>query len=92
LFHAGQWSDCPSVPITIVDTIGAGDSFTAALVMGLLCRMPLDEINRLADEVARHVCSCVGATPALPKQLAGRFGVRSVKVNGTDRPTVEANA
>lgn len=73
LFQDGQWSDCPSVPITIVDTIGAGDSFTAALVMGLLCKMPLDEINALADEVARHVCSHAGATPPLPKQLSKRF-------------------
>lgn len=73
LFQAGQWSDCPSIPITIVDTIGAGDSFTAALVMGLLCKMPLDEINDLADEVARHVCSCAGATPPLPRHLSQRF-------------------
>jgi len=36
LFQDGQWSDCPSIPITIVDTVGAGDAFTAALVMGLL--------------------------------------------------------
>ena len=73
LFKAGQWSDCPSVPIKIVDTVGAGDAFTAALVLGLLHQMELDEINTLADEVARHVCSCVGATPPLPRELSKRF-------------------
>jgi len=74
LFQNGQWSDCPSVPIKIVDTVGAGDSFTAALVMGLLQKMPLEEINSLADEVARYVCSCAGATPPLPKAICIRFG------------------
>jgi len=73
LYQTGLWSDCPSVPIKIVDTVGAGDSFTAALVLGLLQKMELSEINVLADEVARHVCSCVGATPPLPKNICDRF-------------------
>ena len=77
LFQIGQWSDCPSVSIEIVDTVGAGDSFTAALVLGLLQKMELDEINALADEVARHVCSCAGATPPLPKSICERFARRS---------------
>jgi fructokinase len=75
LFQAGKWSDCSSVPIKIVDTVGAGDAFTAALVMGLLSKMDLDEINRLADEVARFVCSYAGATPPLPREFANRFAV-----------------
>ena len=73
LFQAGQWSDCPSEPIRIVDTVGAGDAFTAALVMGMLHKMKLDEINILADEVARHVCSFVGATPPMPESIRNRF-------------------
>lgn len=73
LFQAGRWSDCPSVPIKIVDTVGAGDSFTAALVLGLLQKMDLDEINTLADEVARHVCSHAGATPALPQAFCDKL-------------------
>ena len=76
LYRNGQWSDCPSVPIQIVDTVGAGDSFAAAMVMGLLHKMELDEINVLADEVARHVCSCAGATPPLPKAICDRFAAR----------------
>ena len=73
LFQNGQWSDCPSIPITVVDTVGAGDAFTAALVMGLLQKKPLDEINSQADQVARHVCSCAGATPPLPKAICDQF-------------------
>jgi fructokinase len=68
-----QWSDCPSHPVKVVDTVGAGDSFTAALVLGLLHQMDLDEINSIANEVARFVCSQPGATPTLPVESAERF-------------------
>jgi fructokinase len=57
----------------VVDTVGAGDSFTAALVMGLLRKMDLNEVNLLANDVARYVCSHTGATPALPMEFAKRF-------------------
>jgi len=70
-----RWSDCPSRPIKVVDTVGAGDSFTAALVLGLLRKMDLDEINTVANEVARYVCSQPGATPALPVEFARRFSI-----------------
>lgn len=73
LFQAGQWSDSPPVLTKVVDTVGAGDAFTAAMVMGLLQNMELYEINFLAGEVARHVCSCAGATPPLPKNICERF-------------------
>jgi fructokinase len=70
-----RWSDCPSRPVKVVDTVGAGDSFTAAMVLGLLRKMDLDEINTIANEVARYVCSEPGATPALPTEFARRFSI-----------------
>lgn len=69
------WSDCQSRPVKVVDTVGAGDSFTAALVLGLLKKMDLDEINTIANEVARYVCSQPGATPSLPAEFARRFSI-----------------
>jgi fructokinase len=66
LYSGGQWADDPSQPVAVKDTIGAGDAFTAALAMGLLAGKPLDAINRRANQVARHVCACEGATPPLP--------------------------
>jgi fructokinase len=70
-----HWSDCLSRPVKVVDTVGAGDSFTAALVLGLLRKMDLDEINEIANEVARYVCSQPGATPVLPVEFARRFSL-----------------
>jgi fructokinase len=68
-----RWSNCPSRPVQVVDTVGAGDSFTATLVLGLLRKMDLDELNLLANEVARYVCSHAGATPSLPAEFAKYF-------------------
>jgi fructokinase len=73
--NEARWSDCPSRPVKVVDTVGAGDSFTAALVLGLLRKMDLDKINSIANEVARYVCSQPGATPTLPAEFARRFSI-----------------
>ena len=56
----------PSVPTTLVDTVGAGDAFTAALMIGLLNEQPLKEIAHFATGVSSYVCSQRGATPSLP--------------------------
>jgi|GEM_PF-2919919 len=70
---AQAFSHQPGLPVDIVDTVGAGDAFTAALTLGLLAGRPLDEINPFANQVARHVCAHAGATPPLPPALANRF-------------------
>lgn len=58
-----------SRPVGIVDTVGAGDAFTAAMTLGLLNRHPLPVVNRAAARVAEYVCAQPGATPALPPDL-----------------------
>lgn len=58
-----------AAPADVVDTIGAGDSFTAALVTGLLAGWPLGRINEHAARVAAYVCGQSGATPELPGEL-----------------------
>jgi fructokinase len=67
----GEVSDCAGCAARVVDTVGAGDAFTAALVTGLLhAREPgLDEINAFANRVAAYVCSAPGATPPVPPDL-----------------------
>ncbi|CAN5790755.1 hypothetical protein BH11VER1_BH11VER1_23650 [soil metagenome] len=63
-------SDFPGVSTEVKDTVGAGDSYTATMVTGLLCGASLDEINAQACGVAAYVCSQKGATPPLPPDLA----------------------
>jgi len=54
--------------IKVVDTVGAGDSFTAAVATGLCLDMPLNELHHFASNAAAHVCGQAGATPALPSK------------------------
>jgi fructokinase len=66
---SGESSDSPGEPTAVVDTVGAGDAFTAALVVGLLAGLPLAAINTWANRVAAFVCSQPGATPTFPTEL-----------------------
>ncbi len=67
----GETSDLPAEPTTVVDTVGAGDAYTSAMVIGLLRKLPLGTINQWASRVAAYVCSQPGATPHLPESLRG---------------------
>jgi len=49
--------------VDVVDTVGAGDSFTAAFVVSYLRGDSLYEAQRLANETAAYVCSRKGAMP-----------------------------
>ena len=63
----------PGFPTDVRDTVGAGDSFTATVAMGLLHGWPVDAISETANAVASHVCSCEGAIPPMPEHLRKRF-------------------
>lgn len=55
----------PGFRVRVVDTVGAGDAFTAALLRGYLAGAPLEEINDTANRIGAWVASQAGATPAL---------------------------
>lgn len=58
-----------AAPVKVVDTVGAGDSFTAALIDGLLRGDDLETVGKRANRIASFVCSQPGATPRLPEEL-----------------------
>jgi fructokinase len=55
--------------ISVIDTVGAGDAFTAGLVYGLLMDFDIEKTNRIANQLASYVCSKTGATPKLEERL-----------------------
>jgi len=67
----------PGYPIEVVDTIGAGDSFSATLCIGLMQGLPLCRLNENANKVAAYVCSQPGATPGLPHDLVAKISTSS---------------
>jgi fructokinase len=69
LIDGSGTDDHPGNTITTIDTIGAGDSFSATLCAGLLQGLTLATLNENANQVAAYVCSQRGATPALPESI-----------------------
>jgi fructokinase len=73
LLADGVWAEDPGMPVKVVDTIGAGDAFTAAMTLALLAGWPATKVNAMAGELARFVCGHAGATPVLPPGFAAQF-------------------
>jgi fructokinase len=73
LFSAGKWAEHPGFATEVADTIGAGDSFTAAMAVGFLSGWDLETINDRANRVASFVASQPGGTPTLPPEIRGLF-------------------
>ena len=64
-----SYQDTPKVPVA--DTVGAGDSFTAAFTSAILSGKPVPEAHKLAVEVSAYVC-----TQSEPCQLPSAFKSR----------------
>lgn len=69
LVAADEVVEHPGCKPRIVDTVGAGDSYTAALCMGLLAGMSIQEVIGCASRVSAFVCEQPGATPVLPESF-----------------------
>ena len=51
-------------PLQLVDTVGAGDSFSAVMLAGFLREWPLQLALERANGFAGHICEVRGAVPA----------------------------
>jgi len=81
LYTQAEMSSHRGFPAKIADTVGAGDSFAAAVALGLLHGKVLDRINEFANRLAGFVCSKSGATPKLPDSLVREYGPPGTKQN-----------
>lgn len=61
--------DVPGTRIDVVDAVGAGDAFTAALITASLNGWPLENAGRFANAVGGLVASHAGAMPDLQTQM-----------------------
>lgn len=59
----GLLSRIPTPQVEVADTVGAGDSFTAAFITSLLQGDPVAACHRKAVETAAEVCTVHGAIP-----------------------------
>ena len=70
LVSGAQIVDSPGVRVEVVDAVGAGDAFTAALIVSRLRRWPLDAQAAFANRVGALVASRPGAMPILREEFA----------------------
>ena len=69
IFSATGESFYPTPQVKVRDTVGAGDSFTAAFCAALLKGDPIPEAHRKAVLTSAYVCTCDGAMPTIPADL-----------------------
>jgi len=63
IFTPDDESFLPTPKVDVVDTVGAGDSFTGAFVASLLSGKSIREAHQAAVEVSAFVCTQAGAMP-----------------------------
>ena len=69
VFTPGNVSFQPTPKVEVADTVGAGDSFTAAFVASILKGKSVAEAHSLAVRTSAFVCTQNGAMPTLPREL-----------------------
>lgn len=69
VFTPGNVSFQPTPTVEVADTVGAGDSFTAAFIASILRGKTVIEAHSRAVQTSAYVCTKKGAMPVLPDEL-----------------------
>ena len=69
VFYDGGLSFLDTPKVQVVDTVGAGDSFTGSFIGSILNGKAVPEAHRTAVRVSAYVCTCEGAMPKIPDSL-----------------------
>jgi 5-dehydro-2-deoxygluconokinase len=67
VFEGGEETDVPGFPVEVVNGLGAGDAFAAALGQGLLNGLPLAEAVRRGTVAGALVASQLACSEAMPR-------------------------
>ncbi len=73
LYGAGRKFVHGGSPGKVVDSIGAGDAFAAAIAVGMLRNMNAERLNDCANRLASFVCASPGAMPPVPEEIKMMF-------------------
>lgn len=68
VFTPGNVSFQPTPKVEVADTVGAGDSFTAAVIASILKGKSVTEAHTIAVKTSAFVCTQKGAMPILPPE------------------------
>ncbi len=73
VFTPGSMSYQETPCVDVADTVGAGDSFTAAFCAAILQGKSIAEAHKLAVDVSAYVCTQNGAMSEIPASLKDRI-------------------
>ncbi len=73
VFTPGHVSFVETPTVQVADTVGAGDSFTAAFTAAIIRGRSVREAHQLAVDTSAYVCTQQGAMPVLPESLTSRL-------------------
>lgn len=69
IFTPSEQSYLPTPKVDVADTVGAGDSFTAAFTVAILQGASIKEAHKKAVDISAFVCTQHGAMPAIPESM-----------------------
>lgn len=69
LYASGERTDVPSLPVTVADTVGAGDAFSAGLLFELCRGRTPIEAAKVANALGAFVASRPGAVPEYTDEI-----------------------
>jgi fructokinase len=73
LVGRSEWDEHPGISTKVADTIGAGDTFTAAMTHYLLRGAPLATLNEAGNRWGSFVASQAGAMPEIGSEVLRRI-------------------
>jgi len=75
VWHDHEFYESPGCPVQVGDTVGAGDSFLATFVAGLLKNEPMQQLVDNACSVGSFVASKRGANPPYDEKIKKLLGL-----------------
>jgi sugar/nucleoside kinase (ribokinase family) len=84
IFHKGEVIQTPSFRVPIVDTAGAGDTYTSAFIAAIMKEFSIEDTGIYANAAAALKCQGKGARTAIPKSKAVFTFLQSqgIKISG----------
>ena len=65
----GEWRYNGTFDKKVINTVGAGDSFTGTFCAAILNGKSVEEAHKLAVNVSAYVCTQNGAMPEIPERF-----------------------
>ena len=71
VWHDHEFFEHPGYNVNVVDTVGAGDAFLATFTLGILNKLPMQQILERACAIGAFVTSQRGANPQYVEGIVG---------------------